>query len=226
MWRRVWVWKRKGRDVSSYCLRWHDDSGRICTESVGRDRKLAEQLWHKRESELNAGELRSVRPIRHEEFVEQEVQTATGRLAPASVANLEHTLKSFGEQEEAEMLNNLRRGFQGIVRRAGIKRCTFHDLRRTFASHLAMAHFNQAVVQRLAGHASITATLRYYTGIMPEALRSAQGRLPFVHVLRDISNTCHGGVGGEGTKMSRHNQSGDKDLGHAAVAQLDRASDF
>jgi hypothetical protein len=101
MWRRVWVWKRKGRDGSSYCLRGHDDSGRIRTESVGRDRKLAEQLWHKREPELNAGKLRSVRPIRHEESVEQEVQTATGRAAPASVADLEYTLKSFGEQEDA-----------------------------------------------------------------------------------------------------------------------------
>jgi hypothetical protein len=158
--------------------------------------------------------------------VEQEAQTAPGRLASASVADLEHTLKSFGEHVEAEMLNNLRRGFQKIVRRAGIKRCTFHDLRRTFVSHLAMADVNQAVVQRLAGHASITATLRYYTGTMPEALRATQGRRPFVHVLRDISDTYHGGARNEGTKTSRHNSGSRKELGHAAVAQLDRASDF
>jgi len=124
------------------------------------------------------------------------------------------------------MLNNLCRGFQKVVGRTGITPCTFHDLRRTFASHLAMADVNQAVVQRLAGHACITTTLRYYTGTMPVALRSAQGRLPFVHVLRDISNTYHRGAKNEGTKMSRHNSRIRKDLGHAAVAQLDRASDF
>jgi len=35
MWRRIWIWKRKGKNGSTYCLRWHDDRGRIHTESVG-----------------------------------------------------------------------------------------------------------------------------------------------------------------------------------------------
>jgi integrase len=77
------------------------------------------------------------------------------------------------------------------VKRAGIPRCTLHDLRRTFISHLAMAGVNEAVVKELAGHASISTTLRYYTRIMPQALRSAQARLPFDAVLRDVSDTYH-----------------------------------
>ncbi|MCP3885401.1 MAG: tyrosine-type recombinase/integrase, partial [Propionibacteriaceae bacterium] len=85
------------------------------------------------------------------------------------------------------MANNIERGFNAIVKRAGIKRCTMHDLRRTFVSQLAMAGVNQAVVQQLAGHASITTTVRHYTHIMPEALRSATEKLPFSEAIASAS---------------------------------------
>jgi len=65
---------------------------------------------------------------------------------------------------------------------SGIERCTLHDLRRTFISHLAMAGVNEAVGQKLAGHAQLSTTLEHYTRIMPDALRSAQARLPFGNV--------------------------------------------
>ena len=83
------------------------------------------------------------------------------------------------------------RDFHTLVKRSGIGRCTMHDLRRTFVSHLAMAGVNEAVVRELAGHSSITTILRYYTSIMPEALRAAQCRLPYVDVLQDVSDTYH-----------------------------------
>lgn len=88
--------------------------------------------------------------------------------------------------------NNLQRDFACIVKKAGIKACTIHDLRRTFVSHLAMAGVNEATVQKLAGHASISTTIKYYTDIMPEALRRAQDRLPFKKVLRIVSDSYHG----------------------------------
>ena len=44
MWRRVWIWKRKLKNGQTYCLRWHDDAGRIRTETIGPDRKLADRL--------------------------------------------------------------------------------------------------------------------------------------------------------------------------------------
>ena len=50
---------------------------------------------------------------------------------------------------------------------------------------------NEAVVQQLAGHTSIATTFRYYTRIMPEALRAAQVQLPYVRVIKDISDTYH-----------------------------------
>jgi integrase len=74
---------------------------------------------------------------------------------------------------------------------AGVKHCALHDLRRTFVSQLAMAGVNAAVVQKLAGHTSIATTVRYYTGVMPEALKAAQAKLPFGEVIRDISNPYH-----------------------------------
>jgi integrase len=98
----------------------------------------------------------------------------------------------FHTREGMPWCHSVQHKFNRIVSRAGIKRCTLHDLRRTFVSHLAMAGVNEAVVQKLAGHASIATTVKYYTGILPEAQRAAQERLPFAAVLRDVSDTYHG----------------------------------
>jgi len=354
MWRRVWIWKRTLKKDQTYCLRWHDETGRIRTETVGPDKRLAERLRTRREEDLNSGRLRGIRKIAYETFQNEELEAMNGRLAESSLESLERTLAGFGEvckvkwladvtpamvegffserlrcgslatankylrtlkaslnravrrgylernpasdvkqvrepekelrvltpQEVGRLLsacqsvrwkvlvalavttgmrlnemlslrwedvdvetgtvwvrnrpghltksrrnrilalvpaictmlgrvrhdgqfvlhtqagrlwrNNVQRGFGAIVKRAGIPRCTLHDLRRTFISHLAMAGVNEAVVKELAGHAAISTTLRYYTRIMPQALRSAQARLPFDGILRDISDTYHG----------------------------------
>ncbi len=80
-----------------------------------------------------------------------------------------------------QLRNNLRRTFPQILDKAGIRRCTIHDLRRTCFSHLANQNVNQAVVQAIAGHASIKTTQKFYTRIMPEAVRSAPERLPYAN---------------------------------------------
>ena len=98
----------------------------------------------------------------------------------------------FHTQEGKPWRNNVQTGFRRIVEHAGVPRCSIQDLRRTFVSQLAMAGVNEAMVQKLAGHASIQTTLTYYTGIMPQSLRTAQARLPFSDALRDISDTYHG----------------------------------
>jgi len=49
-------------------------------------------------------------------------------------------------------------------------------------SYLAMAGVNEAIVQKLAGHASISTTLKHYTHILPESLRRAQESLPYAQM--------------------------------------------
>jgi len=97
----------------------------------------------------------------------------------------------FHTQAGRRWRNNVQRGVGTIGMLAGIPHCTLHDLRRTFISHLAMAGVTEAVVKELAGHASISTTLRYCTRIMPQGLRSAQAKLPFDGVLLDISDGAY-----------------------------------
>ena len=93
--------------------------------------------------------------------------------------------------------DNVRREFRTIVHKSGIRHCTIHDLRRTFVSHLAMAGVNQAVVQQLAGHASMQTTLRHYTAILPEVAREAPSRLPWAKGFRIVPNSYRETADGE-----------------------------
>jgi len=56
---------------------------------------------------------------------------------------------------------DVKNAFRRAIRLAGIKKITFHQLRHTFCSRLADAGVPLPVIQKLAGHASITMTSRY-----------------------------------------------------------------
>jgi integrase len=56
---------------------------------------------------------------------------------------------------------DVKNAFHRAVHLAGIKKITFHQLRHTFCSRLADAGIPLPVIQKLAGHASITMTSRY-----------------------------------------------------------------
>jgi len=61
-------------------------------------------------------------------------------------------------------------------------------------------------VQKLAGHADIATRVKYYTGVVPDALRSAQAKLPFHEVICgacDVSNTYRDEKGREKKKAAR-----------------------
>ena len=105
MWRRVWIWKRKLKKGQTYCLRWHDERGRIQTEAVGPDRKLAEQLCYKRQFDLNSGKLRSIRKISYEDFKNEDIVAMKGRMAQKSLEDLQQTLE--GLQRLSIILNRL-----------------------------------------------------------------------------------------------------------------------
>ena len=65
----------------------------------------------------------------------------------------------------ATMLNhgNVVRAFQEYRNRAGLPPATFHDLRRTYATMLAMDGHHPSVIQRLLGHSTPDLALRVYT---------------------------------------------------------------
>jgi len=56
---------------------------------------------------------------------------------------------------------NLRRDFNSTLRKAKIENCTIHDLRHTFASHLAMKGIDIYTISQLMGHSDIKMTQRY-----------------------------------------------------------------
>ena len=71
----------------------------------------------------------------------------------------------FDSQRLIRQLNNVRE-------KAGLRKFTWHSLRHTFASHLAMKGVPLHVVQALLGHSTITTTMRY-AHVAPSALRTA-----------------------------------------------------
>jgi integrase len=52
-------------------------------------------------------------------------------------------------------------GFRSALQKAGIKDCTFHTLRHTFASHLAMKGISALILADLLGHKTLAMTRRY-----------------------------------------------------------------
>ena len=56
---------------------------------------------------------------------------------------------------------DVRKGFETAKKRAGIQDFRFHDLRHTFASHMAMSGADLTTLRDLLGHQDFSLTLRY-----------------------------------------------------------------
>jgi len=106
-WRKVWIWERELKGGTTYCLRWHDDRGKVRTETVGPDRKLAERLRTQREAELNSGKLNESPDVSYEEFKETELDAMKGRLPESSWGELERSRRKFGEITGVEELSDI-----------------------------------------------------------------------------------------------------------------------
>lgn len=81
---------------------------------------------------------------------------------------------------------NLPRGFQALRRRAGVPKCTFHDLRKSYCTNLAGA-VPLHVVQELAGHADIRTTRKHYLQVRPELIDAARKALDEVIANASVS---------------------------------------
>jgi integrase len=73
-------------------------------------------------------------------------------------------------------INQAEFAIQRVCRRAGLRKIGWHVLRHGFCSHLAMAGAAPKAIQELAGHRSITTTMRYMH-LAPSALHEAIGLL-------------------------------------------------
>ena len=76
--------------------------------------------------------------------------------------------------DQANLYNRM---LQPTLRRAGLRRIRFHDLRHTYASMLINQGENLKYVQSQLGHASITTTVDRYGHLMPDAHGGASERL-------------------------------------------------
>jgi integrase len=73
--------------------------------------------------------------------------------------------------------NVVRRSFLPIVKRAGVPRIRFHDLRHTCATLLLIANVNPKVVSERLGHASIQITLDTYSHVLPTMQKRAAEKM-------------------------------------------------
>ena len=98
---------------------------------------------------------------------------------------LHEELRSMGQQshdqyvfchENGDPYDDIKSGFKGALKRAGIKNFRFHDLRHTFASRLVMAGVDIRTVQELMGHKDIKMTMKY-SHLSDAHLRDAVKRL-------------------------------------------------
>lgn len=85
----------------------------------------------------------------------------------------------FASQHGERVPNSMTKRFETLVKYAGIADCSVHDLRRTISSELAKQGVNEAVVQKLLGHASMQTTLDYYTHVLAGSIKAAQALLPY-----------------------------------------------
>ena len=63
--------------------------------------------------------------------------------------------------------------FKPSLKRAGLPRVRFHDLRHTCATLLLSKNVNPKVVSEMLGHASIAITLDTYSHVLPDMQDSA-----------------------------------------------------
>ncbi len=69
-------------------------------------------------------------------------------------------------------VGDIKHSFTSACRKAGIADFRFHDLRHTYASHLAMRGVHIRALQELLGHKTLAMTQRY-SHLAPEQLQNA-----------------------------------------------------
>jgi integrase len=72
---------------------------------------------------------------------------------------------------------NVSRSFHCLLKRAGLPRSRFHDLRHSFATMLLIQGTSPRVVMEMLGHSQISLTMNTYSHVMPALQQDAAARL-------------------------------------------------
>jgi integrase len=73
--------------------------------------------------------------------------------------------------------NLVQRSFGPLLKRAGLPRVRFNDLRHTFATVLLVGGTHPKVVQEMLGHANISQTMDTYSHVLPDMQDGAIGAM-------------------------------------------------
>jgi integrase len=76
--------------------------------------------------------------------------------------------------------NVTRRGFRSMMKRAGVPRIRFHDLRHCAASLLLASGVNALVIKERLGHERVETTLAVYSHLMKSAQKEAADKMDAV----------------------------------------------
>lgn len=95
MWRSVWIIPKKGKDRTTFYLRWYDDTGKMRAKAVGSQKRIAEDRRVKHEMDLNAGNLSEVRTIRLADFTREHLDLSDGQVQPKTVKEYRIVLEQF-----------------------------------------------------------------------------------------------------------------------------------
>lgn len=79
--------------------------------------------------------------------------------------------------QPTEVRNLIRRIFEPALKRAGLRRIRFHDLRHSYAAALISAGENPKWIQKQLGHSSIMVTMDTYGHLLPDIETDAPERL-------------------------------------------------
>jgi len=93
-------------------------------------------------------------------------------ISPQRLERIKERIRANKWNDKSEMVNNIWVTFQRLRKRAGILKCTLHDLRRSAITNWAQ-YLPIQVVQELAGHSDITTTRKYYLAVRPDDMIAA-----------------------------------------------------
>ncbi len=87
------------------------------------------------------------------------------------------TMQDGGPFVSGVSLVTLRSRWLRALGKAGVKPLTFHDLRRTCLTRLALANMAPPALMKLAGHRNMKTTMMYYVEVQNDDLRDALARV-------------------------------------------------